>query len=393
MPVVIEPDQELVPEILRGLPAGAQAVGTVDRMRAWLAQHHDEYVVVVGPSVPLGDALAVCDTLRTSHPTVSVVLVAREEEIGADALTAAMQAGARDVVPLDEPKLLTKAVERAYELFSALRGPTGAARRGKVITVWSPKGGVGKTTVAVNLALALTEQGARRVCLVDLDLAFGDVAITMQLFPTHTIEHAIGAEGSLDAELLDGLLTRHADSLVVLAAPTHPDVREQVSPVLVGRVLKTLRETCDFVVVDTSPSFDEQTLTALDATEDIVLVATLDVPTLKNVKVALETLDLLGLAPEHRHLVLNRADDEVGLGPERVESILGMKPVARVGSSVDVAAATNAGVPIVTRSPKHPTSVAVLDLATRLAGQDIAPPVTVEQSEEPAPSRRRWKRK
>ena len=123
-----------------------------------------------------------------------------------------------------------------------------------MVTVFSPKGGVGKTTMAVNLALALTEKGARKVCLVDLDLAFGDVAITMQLFPTHSIEQAVGSEDSVDQPMLDGLLTRHKDSLMVLAAPAHPDVRERVTPVLISRILKTLKEEFDYVVVDTAPT-------------------------------------------------------------------------------------------------------------------------------------------
>ena len=162
--------------------------------------------------------------------------------------------------------------------------------------MFSPKGGVGKTTISVNLALALTEKGARRVCLVDLDLAFGDVAITMQLFPTHSIEQAIGSEDSIDVEMLDGLLTRHQDSLMVLAAPPHPDTRERITPLLVSRIIRTLRETFDYIVIDMAPAFDEQVLTALDETDEVVLVATLDVPTLKNVKVAVETFDALHIA-------------------------------------------------------------------------------------------------
>ena len=193
--------------------------------------------------------------------------------------------------------------------------------------MFSPKGGVGKTTMAVNLALALTDRGARKVCLVDLDLAFGDVAITLQLFPSHSIEHAIGSEDSLDGPMLDSLLTRHPDSLMVLAAPSHPDVRDRVTGALVSRVLRQLRDQFDFIVVDTAPAFDDQTLTALDETDECVIVATLDVPTLKNVKVAIETLETLNIAPGHRHLLLNRADDQVGLGAEKVETILAM-PVA-----------------------------------------------------------------
>jgi pilus assembly protein CpaE len=372
MPVIVDHDSDTVTALLRSLPAGSQGVATMDRVRAWLAQHHDEYVVVLGPAVAVAEALALCDHLRTTRPTVSVVLI--RDELTTDVLTAAMQAGARDVIPSGSPEAVTAAVTRAYQLFVALRGPGGAGHTGKVITVWSPKGGVGKTTMSVNLGLALTEGGARRVCLVDLDLAFGDVAITMQLFPTHSIEHAIGSESSIDAELLNGLLTRHQDSMMILAAPSHPDVRDRVSPTLVAQVLRTLKESFDYVVVDTAPAFDEQTLTALDETDEIVIVATLDVPTLKNVKVALETLDMLNIASDRRHLLLNRADDEVGISPDRVESILGMRAATQVATSMEIAASTNAGNPIVSKNPYHPTSTAIIELASQLAGEEIAAP-------------------
>jgi pilus assembly protein CpaE len=232
---------------------------------------------------------------------------------------------------------------------------------------------VGKTTIAVNLALALTQKGARRVCLIDLDLAFGDVAITMQLFPTHSIEQAIGSEESIDVEMLDGLLTRHQDSLMVLAAPPHPDTRERVSPLLVSRIIRTLRETFDYVVIDMAPTFDEQVLTALDETDEVVLIATLDVPTLKNVKVAVETFDALHIARDNRHLILNRADDEVGINADKVEGILGMSVVAEIPSSFEVAAATNAGTPVIVSAPEHQLSVAVTKLAGTLAGEMISP--------------------
>jgi pilus assembly protein CpaE len=232
----------------------------------------------------------------------------------------------------------------------------------------------------VNLALALADHGARRVCQVDLDLAFGDVAITLQLFPSHTIEHAIGSEETLDASLVGSLLTRHQDGVMVLPAPTQPDVRERVTPALVSSVLAALRATFDFVVVDTAPAFDEPTLAALDDTDECVVVATLDVPTLKNVRVALETLEALGIARGHRHLLLNRADDAVGIGPEKVESILGLAVAARVATSVDIAAATNTGTPIVSGKPDHPSSTAIRALAAQLAGQPA------QAAPEPAPS-------
>ena len=369
MPILVEPESTEVEALLKAMPVGSHAVAMADRMQAWLDQHHDEYVVVLGSTPTLEEAEAVCSQLRNTHPTVSVILV--RESLNTEVLTRAIKAGARDVVAANDPDAVVEAVERARQLSVALRGPGGATQQGRVVTVFSPKGGVGKTTVAVNLALALTEKGARKVCLVDLDLGFGDVAITMQVFPTHSIEQAVGSENAIDLPMLEGLLTRHQDSLMVLAAPPHPDVRERVTPALVAKILRTLREGFDYVVVDTAPSFDDQTLTALDETDECVIVATLDVPTLKNVNVALETLEVLDIARGHRHLLLNRADDAVGITTDKVESILGMEIAAQVATSIDIAAATNAGNPIVATKPQHQSSAAILDLATRIAGESV----------------------
>lgn len=394
MPVLVEPDPTAMAALLKAMPPGSHGVHAPDRMLAWLDQHPDEYVVVFGPTLDLDSALGVCEDLRVGKPTVSVVLVV--PALDTALLTRAMKSGARDVVESEDPEAVAASVRQAHQLWQALRGPGGARQLGRVITVFSPKGGVGKTTMAVNLALALAEGGARKVCLVDLDLAFGDVAITMQLFPTHSIEQAVGAEDSLDLIMLEGLLTRHQDSLMILAAPPHPDVRERVTPVLVSRLLRTLKEGFDYVVVDTAPAFDDQVLTALDETDECVLVATLDVPTLKNVKVALDTLELLDIASGHRHLVLNRADDAVGIGPDKVEAILAMPVTTQVASSIDIAAATNAGRPIVASDPRHPSSVAVRRLAIALAGEPVSAPDALEGSgapAEPESSRRRFRRR
>ncbi|MDI6908942.1 AAA family ATPase [Nocardioides sp.] len=384
MPVVVEPDPATAARLLSALPPGAHGVDSTDRLRAWVGEHTDEYVVVLGPHLGLEDALAACEALRVGRPTVSVVVVRDQSDTPIDTvlLTRAIKAGARDVVPHDDLEAVAAAVGRAHQLYVALRGPAGVTQQGRVVTVFSPKGGVGKTTMAVNLALALADGGARQVCLVDLDLAFGDVAITLQLFPSHTVEHAIGSEDTLDAAMLASLLTRHQGAVMVLAAPSQPDVRERITPALVTRVLTTLRETFDFVVVDTAPAFDETTLAALDETDECVVVATLDVPTLKNVRVALETLEMLGIARGRRHLLLNRADDAVGLGPDKVEGILGLAVAAQVATSIDIAASTNAGTPIVAGKPDHPSSTAIRALAGLLAG---APAGGAESAPHPAP--------
>ncbi len=247
MPVIVEADSASVPALLAAMPTGSHSVAAVDRMYAWLDQHPDEYVVVIGPGLGLESALECAEDLRIRRPTVSVVLV--RDHLDTDVLARCMHAGIRDVVVANsDDKALTKAVERAHQLYQALRGPGGARQLGRVVTVFSPKGGVGKTTSSVNLALALTDRGARKVCLVDLDLAFGDVAITMQLFPTHSIEQAVGSEDSIDLAMLEGLLTRHEDSLTVLAAPAHPDVRERITPLLISRILRALRDGFDYIV-------------------------------------------------------------------------------------------------------------------------------------------------
>ena len=367
MPVVLEPDPEALDKLLDALPPGGHGVDTASSLRAWVGGRSDEYCVVLGSSVAADDAFALAEELRLSSPSTSIVLV--REDVDTALLTRAMHAGVREVVPREDSAAVTAAVERAQQLWSALRGPApGAPRLGTVVTVFSPKGGVGKTTMTVNLAVALSERGSRKVCIVDLDLAFGDVAITLQLFPSHSIEHAVGGEESMDFALVEPLLTRHEQAVQVLAAPSLPDTRERVTPRLVAQVINTLKEHFDYVVVDTAPAFDEQTLAALDETDECVVVATLDVPTLKNVKVALETMDMLHIAEDHRHLLLNRADDAVGIGPDKVEAILGMPVAAQVATSIDVAAATNAGSPIVVSSPDAPASVALKALAGRLRG-------------------------
>ncbi len=366
MPVLVESDAAWANALAAGLPQGTQVVGAVAQLDNWLAKQDDEYVVVIGPGTPLGEVTVLADRLRYSHPATGIVLL--RHELGAEVYQQAMRAGIPNVVQATDAEEMGRAVERCRQTWEAIRGPVNAQGRGNgtVISVFSPKGGVGKTTVAVNLAMALSGSGAARVCIVDLDLAFGDVAITLQLIPEHTIVEAVDAEEHLDFSLLETLLTRH-ENCSILAAPTYPEGKDRVSPALIRRVLRILRQNFDYVIVDTSPSFDDQVLHAFDETDECILVATLDVPTVKNVKVALETLDALNLVEGHRHLLLNRADDEVGLSPANVESLLKMPVATALPSALAVANATNHGRPIVLSRPDHPVSKALVRLAQQLS--------------------------
>lgn len=367
MPVLVENDAAWANALAAGLPAGTQVVASLAQLDNWL-NRKDEYAVVLGPNIDENEALELGQKMRYEHPTTAVVLL--RHELSAEVFQRAMSAGIPSVVAANDVDGMAAAVDRSRMTWEAIRGPAELAhgeRSAKVITVFSPKGGVGKTTVAVNLAVALSGSGAARVCLVDLDLAFGDVAITLQLIPEHTIAEAVGTEEHLDFNLLETLLTRH-ENCSILAAPTHPEGKDRISPGLVRRVLKVLRNHFDYIVVDTSPSFDDQVLHAFDETDECILVATLDVPTVKNMKVAIETLDGLDLATGHRHLLLNRADDEVGLSPANVETLLKMPVATALPTSVAVANATNHGRPIVLSRPEHPVSRSLVSLAARLSG-------------------------
>ena len=368
MPVLVENDAAWANALAAGLPAGTQVVASIAQLDNWLAKQDDEYAVVLGPNTNLNEAVQLAERLRFDHPTTVVVLL--RHELSASVFQTAMSAGIPAVVAANDVDGLGAAVSRARVTWEAIRGPAdaGGDRNGKVITVFSPKGGVGKTTVAVNLAVALSGSGAARVCLVDLDLAFGDVAITLQLIPEHTIAEAIGTEEHLDFALLETLLTRH-ENCSILAAPTHPEAKDRISPALIRRILRVLRRHFDYIVVDTSPSFDDQVLHAFDETDECILVATLDVPTVKNMKVAIETLDGLDLVRGHRHLLLNRADDEVGLSSANVETLLKMPVATALPTALAVANATNHGRPIVLSRPDHPVSKALIRLATSLTSE------------------------
>ncbi len=367
MPILVEQDATTAGVLSSALPGGAQVVARPDEVDAWL-NGRSEYALVIGPSLDLGAAATLAERIRAGHPAISVVLtrLALEPHVYAQA----MQAGIGAVVAADDHTALGTAVVRARGTWEAIHGPSATAageRDGQVFTIFSPKGGVGKTTMAVNLSVALAATG-KDVCVVDLDLAFGDVAITMQLMPEHTITDAAASEDDLDFTLLQKLLTRHASGLTILAAPTHPEGRDLITASLARRVIQTLRRHFDYVVIDTPPGFDDQVLGAFDETDECIIVATLDVPTIKNTKVAIETLDLLSLVPSNRHLVLNRADEEVGLSKANVEEILSMKVSVALPSSPAVASATNHGRPIVLSKPDHPVSKAISGFARSLAG-------------------------
>ncbi len=365
MTVIVEIDPGTAEALQSAVGQGTAIVTGLEQVRRHLDVHPGEYAVILGPSVDLAAGVALADTLRVAKPALGVILVRRRVDTAV--LAEALRAGMREVVDERDLTGLNEAVSRVYTLHTALTSveqadePSGP--RGKLITVFSAKGGVGKTTLSTNLAAAIAEGGKRNVCIVDLDLAFGDVSIVLQLFPVHTIADAVGIDRKLDPAAVESLLTEHSPGLKVLAAPVQPEAKDRINGELVGKVLGILKDTYDFVVVDTPPAFDDVVLQAFDDSDLLLLIGTLDVPALKSLKITAETLTLLNHPRENWRFVLNRADMKVGLTPAEVEQTLDLKISAAIPQSNDVPASINQGRPIVLESPRHAVSQSIKKLA------------------------------
>lgn len=325
-------------------------------------------LVVIGPDFDLAEALGFAESQRAERPSLGVILV--RKGVDTNLLTHALRAGVREVVAAGDLPLLYEACQRSAELSRRVRIGIGEERagaeqhHGRLVTVFSAKGGCGKTTVSTNLAAALATSGVGRVCLLDLDLAFGDVAIALQLFPTRTIADAVGLQASLDETAVRSLVTVHGSGLDVVAAPLEPGTVERIPASLVSDLLGVLKSMYEFVIIDTPPAFTDHVLAAFDQSDEYILLATLDVPALKNLKLTMETLTMLDYPRERWRIVLNRADAKVGLGLDDVQKAINAPIALEIPSSRAVPASINRGVPIVLDAPTHPVSAAIRQLAT-----------------------------
>jgi pilus assembly protein CpaE len=237
---------------------------------------------------------------------------------------------------------------------------------GRVITVFSPKGGTGKTVTATNLATSFAKHAGKRTLLLDLDLQFGDAAIMLGIEPEKTIQDLVTAPGELDPEKLAGYITRHSSGLDVLPAPIRPEDAELVTEAKLARLMEVAKESYDLIVVDTSPFFHGPMLATLDQTDDLLLVCGLDVPTIKNVRLSMQTLQLLSFPPERVRVVLNRANSNVGMKKGEVEAALEAKIRFEVPSDRAVPLAVNRSNPAVLSDPKSDFGRALREMAKTL---------------------------
>ena len=322
--------------------------------------HLDCILYATGESgFPAAEVAAIREQTRTP-----LILVAHGS--AGDLLERALDAEVNDVLLL--PQLVHNVVFTIRKAAHVRRQTqTAAGRTGRVLTVFSPKGGTGKTAVSANLAAALAKKEGKRTLLLDLDLQFGDAAIVLGIEPEKTIYDLVVAPGELDSEKLAGYVTKHPCGLDLLAAPLRPEDAELVVESKVTSLLEVARGSYDAIVVDTSPFFHGPMLATLDRTDELIVLCGLDVPTLKNVGLAMQTLELLSFPASRVRYVMNRANANVGLKPSEVEAALKVKIANELPSDQIVPLSINRGNPAVLAEPRSDFSKAIFSLAKELA--------------------------
>jgi pilus assembly protein CpaE len=309
---------------------------------AALAGGHLQVVVHATREATLPSAELAAIREQTRSPIV-VLASGESSALLEDALDAE---GVADVILLPQlTENVVFALRKAAHAGRRLVADGGTGRHGRILTVFSPKGGTGKTVTATNLAASFAKYEKKRTLLLDLDLQFGDAAIMLGLEPEKTIYDLMTAPGELDSEKLAGYITKHSSGLDMLPAPVRPEDAELVTESKLARLLEVARESYDVIVVDTSPFFHGPMLATLDRTDELLLVCGLDVPTLKNVRLSMQTLELLSF-PIHRiRFLLNRANSKVGLSKKEVEGALEVKIRYEVPSDRAVPLGVNRGQP------------------------------------------------
>src|SRR5438093_7335468 len=371
-------------EVVATASSGAEALE--------LAGRHQPDVVLMDINMPDMDGITTTEKLSTHVPTASVVMMSVQGE--ADYLRRSMLAGAREflVKPFSSDELTAsirqvyaREREKASRIVVASVGSAAAAAAsaadsepGQIVAVYSPKGGVGRTTVAVNLAIAASTELGRKVVLVDGSFQFGDVGVLLNLNPRNkSIADLVPElENGGEPDSLDLFVINHSAGVRVLLAPPSPEMAELITTGGVKRVLEGLRLTHDLVIVDCSSYFNETTLAILDMADVILTMLTLEITSIKNIRQFLEVADQLGYEPDKVRLVLNRADSTLGIRVTDVEHSIGRKvDHSIVSDGRSVVYALNRGVPFFLSNREAQVSQDILRLAQSVAGEAKEPVV------------------
>jgi pilus assembly protein CpaE len=373
--LVVDQDDDFVASA-KQLFDGSLPVARTLEEAAQTVSSGDVRMLLIGPSYSTDVAMEQIRQLHNQDPSLVLMLVA--EEVTAEVLRNGMRAGVSDVLeaPLDESKIEAAIEQFAHDVLrrkSSAAAPVvedkGRNEQGRIITVTSAKGGSGKTVLATNLALVLNRFPDTKVCLVDADLQFGDVCLVLQLEPRFTMVNAAHELHHLDSELLDSLLTEHPSGLKVLAAPLEPAFADDITTAGLMQMLDVLKENYDYVIVDTAAMLDELILSLIEKSDDILMLVDMDLPSVKNAKLALETLRLLKFSTSNVQLVMNRSNSKAKLDNKEIEGALKMQIAASIPSDAVVAASVNEGRPVVETDPKSKVAKGFESVAELIAGK------------------------
>lgn len=375
---------------LLGFEADVEVVGTapggLEAIQMATALKPD--VVLMDINMPGMDGITATEQLAAEVSTAAVVMMSVQGE--ADYLRRSMLAGAREflVKPFSSDELTAsirqvygrereKASRMAVPVIATSGGPKdGSHEPASVVAIFSPKGGVGRTTVAVNLAVAAASLG-QKVALVDASFQFGDVGVLLNLNPRNkSIADLVGELQTGEAESLETFMITHSSGVRVLLAPPSPEQAELITPLAVKRVLQGLRHEYELVVVDCPSTFNEPTIAVLDEADVILTLLSLEITSVKNMRLFLEVAEQLGYDNEKIRLVLNRADSTLGIRVADVEHSIGRKvDHTIVSDGRSVVYALNRGVPFFLSNREAQVSQDILRLAHAITGQ--APPALV----------------
>jgi pilus assembly protein CpaE len=323
----------------------------------------------------LGQAEAAVRQILAAAPDAYCVAVLPDPDL--NALRRMMAAGARDVLATPpSPSDLLTAARQARSLLAERRNATqtaAPAQRGKLVVVTAPKGGVGTTTVAANIAVALRQVSAAPVALVDCSLQFGDLGVHMNLRSKYSILDLVAVAGELDDAMLSRVVCEHESGVHVLLAPPEPESAGSVDGSAVGTVLEKLLARYSYVIVDTWSFLDEVTETLLRRADEVLLVATPELPTLRNAKRMIEFAQRHDIDTGRIKIVLNRFPSVEGISLEDVQQHLRHPVAANIPSEgMAVTHSINRGVPLVISAPKGWAAQNILRLAARIAGDEVA---------------------
>ena len=334
------------------------------------------HLVIVDEVLPAMNGLALCRTLRQDPATTSIPIIILSGGEMADKI-AGFEAGADDyMVKPFEPQELVYRVKNLLtrNVQVAAQPAQKQTARGKIIAVFSPKGGVGKTTIAINLAVALSKLSKKQVVILDADFCFGLVGVNLNLSSTHNILVLAENFPSLDEELVQQVLIHHESGIRVLLSPLHPENAEIITAAHIGSIMDILSQMNSYIVVDCHSSYDERTLVLLDKSDIILLILTPEIGPLMSASRFLDLVNRLDMHPERIQIVLNRFDSKVGYEKTVIERELKIKVnYFLVSGGREVVMSANKGVPLVMQSPKHPFSLGMIDIAKRLLSEKTVP--------------------